>query len=117
MPGLHFDVLPMPALRQPGDDGRGSAVCASRGADTSQKAADFLVHAISDESFESVAAAGYIVPANLSVARSDAFLQPAQQPAHAGVFNASVDDMRALPLLGAYDELERRGGTAPCVGC
>lgn len=121
VPGLHFDVLPMPSFDSPSTIGDTTGLCIARGVNVA-KTADFLVHTISDESFESVAAAGYIVPANQLVARSQAFLQPEEQPAHAGVFNASVDDMRPLPLLGDFDELNaavgpslRRLLTAPVI--
>ncbi len=97
VPGLHFDVLPMPTLDDPTTVGDINGLCIARGRNV-QQAADFMVHAISDDSSAQVAEAGYIVPVNETVARSDAFLQPDRQPASAGVFNLSVADMRLPPV-------------------
>ena len=105
LPKFHFDVLPIPRLDSRATLGRLSGLCIARGPMV-QKAADFLVHAISDDGVSIVAEAGYLVPANLSVGRSEAFLQPDQQPSHAGAFNASVDRVQVLPLLDSYDLLE-----------
>ncbi len=81
-----------------------------------------MVHAISDDSSAQVSEAGYIVPVNETVARSDAFLQPDRQPASAGVFNLSVADMRLPPVIddvAALDEavepLLRQLLTAPVL--
>ena len=104
VPGLRFDVMPMPRIDDDATVGDITGLCITPN-DNVQNAADFLVHAISDEGFAPVTEAGYVVPANLTVARSDIFLQPALQPANAGVFNASVDNMKLLPLLDNYDEL------------
>ena len=98
VPGLHFDVLPMPTLDDPTTVGDINGLCIARGRNV-QQAADFMVHAISDDSSAQVAEAGYIVPVNETVARSDAFLQPDRQPASAGVFNLSVADMRLAPVI------------------
>ncbi|WP_148615590.1 ABC transporter substrate-binding protein [Nocardioides rubriscoriae] len=96
--GLNFDVMPMPTIGGAATVGEVSGLCISPG-EHEQQAADFLVHLISDESTQALAESGEVVPANLSVARSDAFLQPGQMPEHAGVFNASVDQLVLLPLV------------------
>ena len=98
VPGLHFDVMPMPTIDDPATIGDITGLCIARGRNV-QQAADFMVHAISDDSSAQVAEAGYIVPVNETVARSDAFLQPDRQPASAGVFNLSVGDMRLPPVI------------------
>lgn len=105
IPGLHFDVMPMPRINDEATVGDITGLCIAPGRNV-QRAADFLVNAISPEGFTPVTDAGYVVPANLAVARSDAFLQPDQQPAHAGIFNAGVDAMVLTPLLESYDELD-----------
>ncbi len=104
IPGLHFDVMPVPRVDSDATVGDISGLCIAPGRQV-QKAADFLVHAISPEGYDPVVAAGYVVPASLPVARSDAFLQPDQQPAHGGTFNAGVDNMVLEPLLPEEDEL------------
>ncbi len=103
--GLDFDVMPMPTVGGAATVGEVSGLCIAPG-DHEQQAADFLVHLISDESTEALAESGEVVPANLSVARSDAFLQPGQEPEHAGVFNASVDELVLLPLVDDVTTLD-----------
>lgn len=97
VPDLDFDVMAMPRLGRTTTIGDVTGVCIAPGRDV-QRAADFLVHLISPEGFIPVAEAGYVVPANTSVARSEVFLQPEREPASAGVFNASVDVMELMPL-------------------
>ncbi len=109
VPDLSFDVMSMPKVGRAATTGDVTGVCISPG-DSVQRAADFLVHLISAEGFAPVAEAGYVVPANTSVARSAAFLQPLQEPANAGVFNASVDVMELLPLKTEDAELNAAVG-------
>ena len=82
-------------------------MCISSESPDVSQAADFMVYAIGEEALGLVSSAGYLAPANLDVATSDAFLQPDQLPAHAGVFNASVSDMVLQPLIDDYPALER----------
>ncbi|WP_232676400.1 ABC transporter substrate-binding protein [Nocardioides sp. R-C-SC26] len=103
--GLRFDVLPIPKLDDKATIGQMTGLCIGKGRSV-QRAADFLVRAISTDGASIVARAGYIVPANLAVARSEAFLQPQEQPQHAGVFNASVDSMVTLPMQVDYQALQ-----------
>ena len=119
--GLDFDVMPMPRVGGPATVGDVTGLCLSPGEHV-EEAADFLVHAIADEAVEPLAETGYVVPANLAVSRSPSFLQPGESPAHAGVFNASVDDMRPLPsitdgagLAAAVEPLLREMLTAPGI--
>ncbi|HWM73457.1 MAG TPA: extracellular solute-binding protein [Nocardioides sp.] len=107
VPNLDFDVMPMPTLDTAATIGDFTGLCISSDSAYVSQAADFLVHAIGEESLGGVTAAGYLAPANLDVATSDAFLQPDQLPAHAGVFNASVSDMVLQPLIDDYAALER----------
>ncbi len=103
--GLTFDVMPMPRVSRTATTGDVTGVCISPGPKV-QRAADFLVHLISAEGFTPVAEAGYVVPANTAVARSDVFLQQGLQPANSGIFNLSVDAMELLPLVTDDPELQ-----------
>lgn len=106
VPGLSFDVMPMPRVGRTATTGDVTGICVAPGP-TVQKAADFLVHLISPEGFAPVAEAGYVVPANTSVARSEAFLQPGLEPENAAAFNAGVDALNLLPLAAEDPTLER----------
>ncbi len=107
VPGLDFDVMPLPRLDQRATIGDFSGLCISAGSTSVSQAADFLVHAIGEEALGRVAGAGYLAPANLRVATSPAFLQREQRPTHAGVFNATVNDMVLQPLIDDFPALER----------
>jgi len=102
--GLNFDAISMPRLDDYATVGDYTGLCLSPGRALNKKA-DFLVHAISDESFSRVADTGYVVPVKTSVARSQAFLQSLRQPEHAAVFNASIDNIQLSPLSDSYTAL------------
>jgi len=107
VPNLDFDVMPMPTLDTAATVGDFTGLCISSDSPYVGQAADFMVYAIGEEALGRVAGAGYLAPSNLDVATSDAFLQPDQRPAHAGVFNASVSDMVLQPLIDDFPALER----------
>ncbi|GAB3199750.1 sugar ABC transporter substrate-binding protein [Nocardioides hungaricus] len=106
VPGLQFDVLPMPVLDGAATVGDVSALCLSRKAASTPAAADFMVHELSARSVDVVARTGYLAPANLQVALSDAFLQPGRQPLNASVFNSAVRAMELGPLVDTLPALE-----------
>lgn len=106
VPGLEFDVMPIPTLGSAATIGEITGLCISADATSTPRAADFLVHATSAESVTRVTRAGYLVPANLEVALSDDFAQPGRLPAHARVFTDSLRGLRLPPLLSTWDELE-----------
>ncbi|MFC4783503.1 ABC transporter substrate-binding protein [Nocardioides sp. MAHUQ-72] len=106
VPGLQFDVLPMPALGGSATVGDITGLCVSADSVSTPEAADFLVRVLSTASVNRVAQTGYIVPANLEAAASDSFLQPSRQPAHPAVFNSSVRSVHLPPLIDHGPELE-----------
>ena len=103
---LDFDILPMPVVDDPATVGDLTGICISRDSPDIAESADFLVNFISTESVSSVAAAGYLAPANTTVALSEAFLQPGSLPLHSGVSNNSIKNMRTPPLIDNFAELE-----------
>ncbi|WP_435745479.1 ABC transporter substrate-binding protein [Nocardioides sp. SYSU DS0663] len=105
VPGLRFDVMPMPTLSTAATVGEISGLCLSARSESIPEAADFLVHATSTESVERVARSGYLMPANLEVALSEAFLQPGRAPAHAAVYTDSLRALYLPPILDDWDAL------------
>lgn len=105
VPGLDFDVLPMPVLDSPSTVGDVTGLCLSADAASAPAAADFMVHQLSTESVGEVTSAGYLAPANLKVSLTDAFLQPGSEPEHAAYFNSSVRSIRLAPLIDTLPEL------------
>jgi multiple sugar transport system substrate-binding protein len=104
--GVRFDVMPMPTLDSPATVGEITGMCLSSQPRDVGTAADFLVYANSPGALDLVSYAGYLQPANQSVALSDAFQQPGQHPRHASVFTFSVKSMRYPPILPNADELD-----------
>lgn len=105
VPGLDFDVMPMPVLDTPATVGDMTGLCLSTRADAAA-AADLLVYVGSAESVATVTQAGYLQPANVAVALSDDFRQPGLLPAHAEVFTDSVRSIHLGPLLQSWPDLE-----------
>ena len=108
--GFDFDVMPMPDLGSPATVGGLTGLCISSQATDAGTAADFVVYAGSAEAVGSVASAGYLQPANQTVALSDDFQQPGRLPQHASVFSFSVKSMQFPPLLDQWDELDAAVG-------
>lgn len=105
--GLKFDVMPMPSLGSNQTVGDLNGICLSRGRPSSTgAAANFLSYLVADEPIATVAETGYLQPAKLTVALSEAFQQPDLQPAHAGVFTQSVRNMIMPPLMTQGAELQ-----------
>ena len=97
-PGLHFDVLPMPALGSAATLGRLTGVCVAKGpGDRVAPAADFLVDLIGDKAMNLVTRTGGTVPANLDVA-FHAFLHQGAPPAHPRVFTVAQRSIVTPPL-------------------
>ena len=103
---LDFDVMPVPTLSTSATTGGLSGICISRHPRDVGTAADFLVYASSPAALGAVASAGYLQPANQTVALSDDFQQPGHLPRHAGVYTFSVKSMVYAPLLPQWDALE-----------
>lgn len=106
VPGLDFDVMPMPTLDEEATLGDITGLCMSADAADPGEAADFMTYALSTMAVERVVRAGYLVPANLEVAESDVFLQPGRLPEGAAVFNRRVRDITMLPVIDDWEELE-----------
>lgn len=105
VPGLSFDVMPIPRLDTESTVGRLTGLCVAAGPQE-QRAADLLVAMLDDAHVEQVARAGFVVPAKVTVARSPAFLQPRRQPANAGAFNRSSEDLVVFPSFPDQQALE-----------
>ena len=106
VPGLRFDVMPIPSIEGQATVGEITGLCISQDAESPATAADFMVYASSTDAVSEVVREGYLQPANQEVAFSDDFLQPTDLPASGTVFNESVGRMVISPLIDTWDELE-----------
>jgi multiple sugar transport system substrate-binding protein len=105
--GLIFDVMPLPKLSSGATIATMSGLCISSKSDDTSRAADFLAAVISDEGASTLAATGYVMPANLDVVNDDVFLQSGQRPLHSDVFVREVRDTRTLPSTPSWPAVER----------
>jgi multiple sugar transport system substrate-binding protein len=99
---LNFDVMPLPKVGTKATIGESSGLCLSSASKHPEKTADFLAYAVSDDAMALLASTGYVVPTNLDVANSDAFLQPTEQPASAAVFPSGVRSIHSLPRVPTW---------------
>jgi multiple sugar transport system substrate-binding protein len=106
VPGLRFDVMPIPSIESTATVGEITALCIAHDAESPATAADFMVYASGSEAVAEVVREGYLQPANQEVTFSDDFLQPAEMPLSATVFNEAATRMVVPPLLDTWDELE-----------
>jgi multiple sugar transport system substrate-binding protein len=106
VPGLRFDVMPMPSLGTPATVGTLTGMCVFNHATDIATAADFLVYASTPNALALVSYGGYLQPANQTVALSDAFQQPDRPPRHASVFTFSVKSMQYPPIVADSDALD-----------
>jgi multiple sugar transport system substrate-binding protein len=99
---LNFDVMPLPRIGTRATTGVSSGLCLSKASDNAGKTADFLAYAISDDASALLASTGYVVPTNLDVVNSEAFLQTDQWPVSARVFPSAVRSIRPLPTVDTW---------------
>lgn len=105
--GVSFDVLPMPSLGSSRTVADLTGICIAPGRPgRTGAAANFLSYLVDDEAIGRIAETGYLQPAKLTVALSEAFMQPEQQPEHGTVFTQSLRNMVLQPLLVPEAELE-----------
>ncbi len=105
-PGLIFDVMPLPRISSGATIATMSGMCISSESKETSKAADFLAAVTSDEGAATLAATGYVMPANLDVVDDDVFLQSGQRPLNASVFGREVRDTRLLPSTPAWPDVK-----------
>jgi multiple sugar transport system substrate-binding protein len=99
---LSFDVMPLPRVGVRATSGHSSGLCLSSDSEHPDKTADFLAYAVSDDAMAVLASTGYVVPTNLDVVNSDAFLQPTENPVSSGVFPAAVRNIHSLPRVPTW---------------
>ncbi len=104
--GLDFDVMAMPSLGDQQTVGDVTGLCISSEVAVPEEAADFIYYLSGEEAVSAVAQKGYLVPANLEVAASDAFIQPGNEPVTALVFNETIRDIVLSPVIDVYTELD-----------
>ena len=110
VPGLIFDVMPLPRMGRGATIAAMSGLCISSKTEETERAADFLTEIISEEGASTLAGTGYVMPANLDVLNNDVFLQSGERPLHADVFAREVRDVRLLPSTPRWPQVKAAAG-------
>lgn len=104
--GLSWDVAPLPIGERPAGILHSDAYCTAAGASRPDEAFEFIRFATTREGQTITALGGRTVPSLIEVAQSGAFLDPSQEPRHAGVFLESIDALRRTPIIPTWPEIE-----------
>jgi multiple sugar transport system substrate-binding protein len=110
---LRFDVYPMPSLGRSGTIAEVSGLCINRETQHQAQAADFLAFASGDRGAAITARSGAVVPANINVQGSDAFVQADRFPLDVDVFTRVIRRATTMPNPPAWHEVVRQ--TQPLV--
>jgi len=101
-----WDVVGLPVFQKPATVLHSDAYCMTKGSESKDAAWRFVEFAVGPEGAPVIARTGRTVPSLRSVAESDAFLDPAQKPKNARVFLDAVGDIRHLPTISTWPEVE-----------
>lgn len=103
---FEWDVAGLPPMDVPVSVLHSDAYCITAGSDAKDAAWRFLEFALGPEGQAIAAGSGRTVPSLRSVAESDAFLDPAADPAHSEVFLEQIPTLRAVPVISTWPEIE-----------
>ena len=101
-----WDVAPLPRGEQTAGVLHSDAYCLSAAAADKDAAWRFIEFANSAEGQTIIAGSGRTVPSLMAVAESPAFLDPTTRPARARVFLDTIDELRLVPIISTWDEIE-----------
>ncbi|GAA4683947.1 ABC transporter substrate-binding protein [Phytohabitans rumicis] len=103
---FEWDVAPLPTYGQRVGILHSDAYCITRGSKAKDAAWRFLEFAVGPEGQRIIAGTGRTVPSNIEVAKSSAFLDPAQPPRNAQVFLDAIATVKPVPTISTWPEIE-----------
>jgi multiple sugar transport system substrate-binding protein len=101
-----WDVAALPVLQQPATILHSDAYCMTKGSKAKDAAWRFVEYALGTEGATIIAKTGRTVPSLRSVAESSAFLDPSKKPANSKVWLDAVEDIRNVPTVSTWPEIE-----------
>jgi multiple sugar transport system substrate-binding protein len=101
-----WDVAPLPVFERPAGILHSDAYCMARASEAKDATWRFIEFANSPEGQRIVARTGRTVPSLESVARSEAFLDPAAKPRSSQVFLDGIPTIRRVPTISTWPEIE-----------
>lgn len=104
--GFEWDVAPPPADVTQSSTLHSDAFCIPKDAKHKDAAWKFVQYAIGPDGQTVAAEVGRTVPSLISVAESDAFLDPGKSPANSQIFLDLGPNLVSLPAIAAWPEIE-----------
>lgn len=108
VPGLDWDVAPLPRHHKAATVLHSDAYCMAKASRNKEAALRFVEFALGETGAAIVARSGRTVPALKKVAQGPDFLDPRQRPRSAKVFLDSIPLIRRSPNVAAWNEIETR---------
>jgi multiple sugar transport system substrate-binding protein len=105
VPGLRFDVFPLPSLGHTQTIADVSGYCASKSSAHIDEAVDVLAFATGDTGSALAAVSGGVVPANLNALHSPSFEQPGRFPLNNAVFTNVMRRADTMPNPPAWPKV------------
>jgi multiple sugar transport system substrate-binding protein len=103
---FEWDIAPVPQFAEPAGILHSDAYCLTKESEAKDAAWRFVEFALGPEGAPIVARSGRTVPSLISVANSEAFLDPDQPPASSGVFLDTIPVIRRVPNISTWPEIE-----------
>ena len=104
--GFVWDVAPLPQNKAVAGVLHSDAYCLSSTTTSKNAAWTFIEFANSVTGQTIIAGSGRTVPSLISVAESDAFLNPVQLPTRSRVWLDTVATLRLVPIISSWEEIE-----------
>jgi multiple sugar transport system substrate-binding protein len=101
-----WDVAPLPILKEPATVLHSDAYCMTAGSDHQDEAWTFMEFALGPEGQKIAAETGRTVPSLVSIAESDVFLDPANEPSNSQIYLDNIPLARTVPNIGPWAEIE-----------
>ena len=101
-----WDVVSIPVFDKAAGILHSDAYCMTKGSKNKDAAWTFVEYALGPEGAKVVAETGRTVPSLKSVAESEAFLDPSQKPANSRVFLDGIPNIRNVPTISTWPEIE-----------
>jgi multiple sugar transport system substrate-binding protein len=101
-----WDIAPLPQGHRPAGVLHADGYCMAKASTNKQAAWTFVEFANSPEGQRIMAGTGRTVPSLRSVAESTAFLDPNAKPAGSRVFLDVIADVRAVPVMATWPDIE-----------
>ena len=103
---FEWDVAELPVHRQPATILHSDAYCMTAASEHKDQAWAYLEYALGSEGQTIATETGRTVPSLISVAESDAFLDPSVPPANSQVFLDNIPYIQAVPHIETWPEIE-----------